>query len=460
MRAPFWSERFEAASEAELRRLEAPLLAEQIAYVYDKSPFYRRKFDESGVRPDQVRGHEALETVPFTEKFEITEHQRQGALFGPHQCARFEDIVRIVGTGGTSGQPTRIGWTQRDIDAYSEMGARALWAAGCRPTDMVINCFNYSLYAGGVMDHMAFETLGAGILPYGVGKSERLLNLLAHLPPDEPNGSYTLYATPSYAVHLDNVARALDLDVRSFNIRKGIFSGETGLQSAGYRARIEEAWGMQAQDLYGIAEVGAQSGECEHRCGFHYGGNGLVITELIDPDSGAVLRKTDGASGELVYTTLRRRACPLVRFRTHDLVRIHTEPCRCGRTSFRFQVLGRSDDMLIVKGANVFPISIQECLLLHWPDTTGEFLIILDRPPPIDYPPRLCIEIAEGLPRERLATLRRELVATIRRRLNFTPGVELVSQGSISSEHKTKRIYRSYAGDALPPQAQVQALPI
>lgn len=447
----YWDEYIETMPLAELKRIEAPLIAEQIAYVYATSAYYRRKFDAAGVRPAKVTCAEALETVPFTEKSDITSAQREGSLFGPHQCARFEDIVRVVGTGGTSGQPTRIGWTRGDTDLYNEMGARALWANGCRPGDFVVNCFNYSLYAGGVMDHMAFETLGAGILPYGVGRSERLLDLLFDLPSGGIPGSYILYATPSYAIRLHELAQARGLDLKSLNVRKGIFSGEPGLQIPGYRAKIEEAWGMVAMDLYGAAEVGVQSGECEHRCGLHYGAGGLVVAELIDPETGAVRRMEPEATGELVFTTLKRRACPLIRLRTHDTVRVFTDPCGCGRTSFRFHVLGRSDDMFIVKGVNVFPLSVQESLLLLRPEVTGEFFIVLDGAPPIDYPPLIIVEIADGLPRARLESLKQELVATIQRLSNFTPVLRFVQAGLIASEHKTRRLYRAYAG-VVPPE--------
>jgi phenylacetate-CoA ligase len=442
----YWDEHIETMSLADLNRLEAPLIAEQIAYVYATSAYYRAKFDAAGVRPDKVTSVEALEAVPFTEKSNITSAQRDGALFGPHQCAPFEDIARIVATGGTSGQPTRIGWTSGDADLYNEMGARALWANGCRPGDFVVNCFNYSLYAGGIMDHMAFETLGAGILPYGVGRSERLLDLLSGLPVNGVPGSYTLYATPSYAVRLHDLAQARGLDLMSLNFRRGIFSGEPGLQIPGYRAKIEEAWGMVAMDLYGAAEVGVQSGECEHRSGLHYGGGGLVVAELIDPQTGAVKRMEEGTTGELVFTTLKRRACPLIRLRTHDTVRVFTDPCACGRTSFRFHVLGRSDDMFIVKGMNIFPLSVQESLLLLRPEVTGEFFIILDKEPPIDYSPRICVEIANGLPTARIDPLKQEIIAAIQRRSNFTPALEFVPAGSIASEHKTRRLYRAYAG--------------
>ena len=254
MARAYWNPDIETLARAELERLEAPLIAEQIAYAYAHSDYYRQRFDEAGVRPEKVTGIEALESVPLMEKADISAAQRHGSLFGPHQCAPFEDIVRIVGTGGTSGQPTRIGWTAADADLYNEMGARALWANGCRPGDFVVNCFNYSLYAGGIMDHMAFEKLGAGILPYSVGRSERLLDLLLDLSRARIPGAYTLYSTPSYAIRLHALAEGRGMDLKDLNVRKGIFSGEPGLQIPGYRAKIEEAWGMVAMDLYGAAE--------------------------------------------------------------------------------------------------------------------------------------------------------------------------------------------------------------
>lgn len=446
----YWDKDIETLPPSDLKRLEAPLIAEQMAYVYATSVYYRRKFDEAGIRPAAIRSVEALEAVPFTEKSDITSAQREGALLGPHQCAPFEQIVRIVGTGGTSGQPTRIGWTAADIEDYNEMGARALWANGCRPGDLVVNCFNYSLYAGGIMDHMAFERLGAAILPYSVGRSERLLDLLAGFPLKGIPGSYTLYSTPSYAIRLHSLAQARGFDLKALDFRKGIFSGEPGLQIPGYRAKIEEAWGMTAMDLYGAAEIGVQSGECEHRCGLHYGAGGLVVAELIDPDRGTVRRMESGATGEIVFTTLRRRACPLIRLRTHDTVQVFTDPCACGRTSFRFHVLGRSDDMFIVKGVNVFPLSVQESLLLLRPEVTGEFFIVLDRSPPIDYAPKVCVEIASGLSSARRATLKQEIIEAIQKRSNFTPAIELVREGSIASDQKTRRLYRAYAGVSPP----------
>ena len=181
----FWDEELETMPADELRRYEAPILTEQIQYLYTNSEFYREQLRGAGVEPESVTSHEALEQIPFTEKKHLAQAQLHGALIGPHQSARLDDIVRLVGTGGTSGKPMRIGWTRDDVLAYNEMGARALWILGCRPRDLVVNCFNYSIYAGGVMDQLAFEHLGATILGYGVGKSRALLGMFADLPGDK-----------------------------------------------------------------------------------------------------------------------------------------------------------------------------------------------------------------------------------------------------------------------------------
>src|SRR5262249_10657371 len=256
-----------------------------------------------------------------------------------------------------------------------------------------------------------------------------------------------IWATPSYAVRLAEVAREAGVEPRSLPLRKGYFSGEAGLQVPGYRRKIEEIWGMHAQDMYGTGELGLHSGECQHRRGFHYGATGFVVTELIDPDSGEVLPFEDGRQGEAVYTSIRRQACPLQRLRSHDLMQVFTEPCACGRTSFRFLVHGRSDDMFIVKGVNVFPGAIHSTLMRFEPRLTGEFQVILDRPPPIDYPVTIRVEVAHQLPGPAHAALIREVADRLQRDHNFTSMVVPVAQGSIASEKKTRRVVRAYRGE-------------
>jgi phenylacetate-CoA ligase len=439
VRGAFWNEAAEQRDPAEVRRLENERLAEQIAYDYATSPFYREKLDSEGVRPEQIRHVEDLARIPFLEKDEIADSQADGVLLGVNQCAPLDRIVRIQATGGTTGQPIRIGLTRRDIADYNEMGAQALWAMGCRPGDIVFECMNYNLYSGGLSDHLTFETLGAATVPFGVGHSERLLTMMVGLK--DPVG---IWATPSYAVRLAEVARQLGIEPRSVGLRKGYFSGEAGMQVAGYREQIEEIWGMVARDQYGTGELGLHSGECEYQNGVHFGGTGIAIAELIDPDTGDVLPFTEGQQGEVVYTSIHREACPLLRMRSHDLLQVFTDPCPCGRTSFRFRVLGRSDDMLIVKGVNIFPLSIQIVLMQFAPRVTGEFRIVIDRPPPIDYPVPLTVEIDRDVPIADHEALTRDVEARLKAELNFTAAVALVPPGDIATEKKTRRVIRSY----------------
>jgi phenylacetate-CoA ligase len=435
----FWNEPAETMGPRELADLESSRLAVQIAYNHRSSPLLASKLDAAGAAPADIRSVADLAHLPFMEKHEIADSQTGGAILGANQCAAIDDIVRIQGTGGTTGQPMRIGWTRRDAASYGEMGARALWAMGCRPTDVVFTCMNFSLYAGGLSDHLTFETLGAATIPYGVGQTERLLRMMAAI--DSPIG---VWATPSYAVRLAEAARAIGLDPRSLGLTKGFFSGEAGLQVPGYRERIEDLWGMHASDMYGTGELGLHSGECEHRQGLHYGGTGIAVVELIDPETGRVLPFEEGQQGEVVYTSIWREACPVQRLRSHDLMQVFTDPCPCGRTTFRFRILGRSDDMFIVKGVNVFPLAIQATLLALRPRVTGEFQVLLDRPPPIDYPVPVLVEAARDVPVAAHATLAGEIAERLRIEQGFTSAVTLLAEGTIAGEGKTRRVMRPY----------------
>lgn len=438
----YWNEAIETIGEEDRRRLELERLREQIDYNYHSSPFYRATLVEAGIKPGDILHIGDLARVPFMEKRAIANSQADGTLLGVNQCAPLDEIVRIQATGGTTGQPMRIGLTQRDIADYCEMGARALWSMGCRPSDIVFECMNYNLYSGGLSDHLTLETVGAATIPFGVGNSERLLTMMAALK-DE----LCIWATPSYAVRLAEVAERLGMEPRSIKLRKGFFSGEPGMQVPGYREKIEAVWGMVARDQYGTGELGIHSGECEEQNGVHFGGTGFVLAELIDPDTGSVLPFEDGAQGEVVYTSIRREACPLMRMRSHDLMQVFTEPCRCGRTSFRFRILGRSDDMFIVKGVNVFPLSIHAVLMKYAPRLTGEFRVVLDRSPPIDYSVLITVELSREVPATLHDGLRREITASLQKELNFAAAVVFVEPGNVASEKKTRRVVRTYRGE-------------
>jgi phenylacetate-CoA ligase len=441
----FWNEELETLSPEATRRLEDERLREQIPYDAATSDFYRSKLDAGGVTPADIRTVQDLARIPFMEKTEVAASQADGTLLGINQCAPLDRIVRIQATGGTTGQPIRIGLTRRDIDDYGQVGAAALWAMGCRPGDIVFECMNYNLYSGGLSDHMTFETLGAATIPFGVGHSERLLTMMAGLR--DPVG---IWATPSYAVRLAEVAQGLGHDPRSIGLRRGYFSGEAGLQVPGFRERIESTWRMVARDQYGTGELGLHSGECDELDGVHWGGTGIAVAELIDPDTGDVLPFVDGQQGEVVFTSIHREASPLLRMRSHDLMQVFTEPCRCGRTTFRFRILGRSDDMFIVKGVNVFPLAIQAALLRLAPRVTGEFRVDLDRPPPIDYLVPLTVEVAREVPVDAREALAREIVERLQTDVNVTTDVRLVDPGTIAGEGKTRRVIRSYRGEVVP----------
>lgn len=435
----YWNEEIETLGSEARRRLETARLREQIAYNHATSPFYRATLDSAGLAPSDIRHIEDLGRIPFLEKRSIARSQADGTLLGINQCAPLEKIVRIQATGGTTGAPMRIGLTPRDIDDYCEMGARAHWAMGCRPGDIVFECMNYNLYSGGLSDHLSFERLGAATVPFGVGNSDRLLAMMAGLKDD-----VAIWATPSYAVRLAEVAEGMGVDPCSVGLRKGFFSGEAGMQVKGYREKIEGLWGMVARDQYGTGELGLHSGECEELDGLHFGGIGFALVELIDPDTGAVLAFENGTVGEVVYTSIRREACPLMRMRSHDLMQVFTDPCPCGRTSFRFRVLGRSDDMFIVKGVNVFPLAIQSVLMRLAPRLTGEFRVVLDRPPPIDYPVPMTVEVARTVTPGEHADVAREVAASLQKELNFTAAVTLAEPGGIATEKKTRRVVRTY----------------
>jgi phenylacetate-CoA ligase len=442
MSRSFWNEAIETLKPDAVRRLENERLSSQIAYNYASSAFFRQKLGSVGVKPENIRCVEDLERVPLMEKREIADSQADGTLLGVNQCAPIERIVRVQATGGTTGAPMRIGLTRHDIANYCEMGARALWAMGCRPGEIVFECMNFNLYSGGLSDHLTFETLGAVTIPFGVGHSERLISMMRAL-----KDSVGIWATPSYAVRLAEVAAGLDIDPRSVGLGRGYFSGEAGMQVPGYRERIQDLWGMVARDQYGTGELGLHSGECDFCNGVHYGGTGIAVAELIDPDTGVVLPFTDGQRGEVVYTSIDREACPLQRMRSHDLMEIYTEPCRCGRSTFRFRILGRSDDMFIVKGVNVFPNSIQAVLLKLQPRVTGEFQVVLNRHPPIDYPVPIHIEVAREVPIDTYADLMREIVERLQKELNFTAAPKLRLPGGMAWENKTRRVIRSYRGE-------------
>ena len=440
--ATYWSEGLETIEPDALRALEARRLRHQLAYTARHSPFYRAKWAEAGLGVRDVRnvGRDDLSRLPFTEKAELEEAQDAAPPFGTNVCAPADRLVRMQATGGTTSRPMRMALTRHDVAVYSEIGARAAWAAGLRPGDVLFECMNYSLYAGGVNDHMTFETVGACVAPVGIGQSRRLLQVLGDLGADS-----AIYSTPSYALHLAETARAEGLDPARLGIRKGLFSGDAGLENGAVRGQIQAAFGMVARNIYGTSETAPIGAECDEADGLHFVGQGAFLAELIDVDSGEVIEPTDGAVGELVLTTLDRQAHPLIRMRTHDHIRVTVAPCPCGRTGFRFQVLGRSDDMFIVRGVNVYPLAVGSVVDGFRPEASGEFQVVLRDPPPHVLAPLVRVGLTVDLSEEARAGLAARIAARIHELLVFTPEVQLVPDHVLPrSETKARRIVRAY----------------
>jgi phenylacetate-CoA ligase len=429
--ARYFDERIETMPPAWTRRLEEERLAEQLVRCYERSPFYRRKLDEAGVRPETVERLDDLARVPFTTKQELRESQEDDPPYGDFVCADALDIVRIHLSSGTTGKPLVIPYTEGDLVTSNEVGARAFWAAGVRPDDTVLHCLAYGFYTGGLADHAALEATGATMVPVGIGQSARVLELWRELRPT------ALFSTITYPLHLAEVARERGLEPRKLGLAKLLVTGEPGGQIAATRRRLDELWRATVGDTYGLSDVwGTLAGECEEHDGLHFCGQGAVLVELIDPESEEPVVVEAGARGELVFTHLYREAAPLIRFRSRDIAEILALECECARTGFRFRVVGRSDDMFRVRGVNVFPSAVEELLREHGID---RFAIVLERFP-VEPPVKILVEGVNG--RER------EVAEAVRARLEFT--CEVAPATLPRTEAKSKRLYRVYEGEEAP----------
>lgn len=432
-----WNFEIETLSPEQRAYAEQNALARQGAYVMAHSAFYQHKL--RGAQKIFTRAE--LATLPFTEKDELRASQEESPPFGNYLAAPIENISRVHKTSGTTGRPLYIALTARDIETTHECGARAYLCAGLERGDRVVHCLNYQLWAGGVTDHLSLERAGATVIPFGVGNTHALLRTIRDL------GINAISSTPSYLVHLAEIVRSeLHIEPHELGLRKGFFGGEPGLQNPNVRGAIERAWNLRAMDSnYGMADVLSIFGaECERRDGLHFHGQGALLVELIDPATLQPIEITTGARGELVYTNLTRQAQPLIRYRSHDAAEIiSAEPCACGRTSFRFRVLGRSDDMVHVRGVNVFPSAIAEALA-YFPELSGEFQILIDTPPPYNQLP-LRVELAPNASSDNLSRLNAQLVQTLQEQLNFRAAIEFVPHGTLPrTEGKTSRVVKTF----------------
>jgi phenylacetate-CoA ligase len=412
---------------------------EQVGYLFERSDFYREKLGAAGVSgPEEAGGLADIARLPLTEKGEIKATATAENPVGTHLCAERDEIARIYSTSGTTGTPSYIPLTKGDLDNWVTGSARSYSASGVAPGERIVSTYNAGPFvAGAALD--AFERIGLSHIPVGTGNTERLMLAIELLDPE------TAVLTPSYAAYLLEWAAERGKDLRGSSVRRVLVAGEPGGGEPTFRAKLEEGWGAKVTEAMGIGDIGASLwGECEEQKGMHLGARGFVHAELIDPESGDAREISDGATGELVLSHLQHRAAPLIRFRTRDHVELHTSPCACGRTSPRVRCIGRTDDMLIVRGVNVFPSAVREVVNAFAPRVSGHILV-RPRDPGVKQEPPLpvAVELAENAaPDEELA---QAIGERLRSALVVQARVELVPFGSLQrSEYKSKLVERAH----------------
>lgn len=409
-----------------LRALQEANLAKQLDYLYARSVFYQEKFRSAGIRREHFRALSDFTNFPFTTKEELRESQLASPPLGKHIAADMISVIRIQSSTGTTGRPSFVGLTRRDAEIWTRVTARSFYAQGIRPTDIVIHGASLTMFAGGLPCKDALELIGATFVPVGTGASEKLVLVAKAL------GANALHCTPSYAIYLaDYVRREARMDPRELGFKKIVYGAEPGAGIPSVRAKITKEWGARVTEGMGNADMlPIIFAECREQSGMHYNGQEFVFIEIIDPQSGQTLPIETGVSGELVYTSLERECVPLLRFRTRDRVTILGTSCACGRTGFKLRCVGRTDDMLIVLGVNVFPSAVRDVVSSFYPRTTGEVQIVLDQPGPGVKPP-LKVIAEFGDASLDLAELQKEVERKIRAVLTVPCSVELVPAGTL-----------------------------
>jgi len=350
----------ERLADLQLERLRAT-----VRNAYDNVPFHRARLQKSGATPDDIRSLDAVRRMPFTLKSDLRDHYPFGLFARPVNA-----LARLHASSGTTGKPTVVGYTPDDLTTWAELMARSMACAGARPGDIVHNAYGYGLFTGGLGAHYGAERLGAVVVPMSGGSTERQVALIVDF------GARVLCATPSYALAIAEVAEKQGVDLRQSELKVGLFGAEPW--SDAMRREIEARLGLSAVDIYGLSEIMGPGVACECECkaGLH-GWEDHFLFEVIDPDSGEAV--PEGQLGELVITTLTKQALPMLRYRTRDITKVTTTPCECGRTHLRIlRITGRNDDMLIIRGVNVYPSQV-EAVLVGLPDIAPHYQLIVER---------------------------------------------------------------------------------
>ncbi|PKL51902.1 MAG: phenylacetate--CoA ligase [Nitrospira bacterium HGW-Nitrospira-1] len=425
-----WNKEFETLPRGELEALQLERLKNLVERVYSAVPYYRQKMDEAGVRPSDIKTLKDLARLPFTTKEDLRINYPFGLFAVP-----FEKVIRIHASSGTTGKPTVVGYTKNDIDSWAELMARTLSAGGAYKGDVVHNAYGYGLFTGGLGAHYGAERLGAAVIPISGGNTKRQIMIMQDF------GSTVLMCTPSYALNIADVMKEMGVDPLSLKLRVGLFGAEPW--SENMRNEIEKRLGIKAIDIFGLSEVmgpGVASECIEEQKGLHVFED-YFIPEIINPETGEAL--PNGEQGELVFTTLTKEAFPVIRYRSKDISRLITEPCSCGRTFYRMQrITGRTDDMLIIRGVNVFPSQIEH-VLMGIKGVEPHYQIIVDREGALDVM-EVQVEVSEDIFSDKVKALEglgKRIEREIKDLLGTTCRIKLVEPKTIQrSEGKAKRV--------------------
>lgn len=425
----YWNPLIERMPPDELNKLQEEKLKSIVRYVYQHSDFYRKRFDEAGVKPEDIKTLSDVTKLPFTYKKDLRDTYPTGMF-----CVANEQLVRFHVSSGTTGKPTVVGYTKNDIHEWATSLARAMTSIGVGRGDIIQVSYGYGLFTGGLGLHYGAEEVGCTVLPTSSGNTEKQIELMQDL------GTTTMACTPSYFLFMTEVAKSMGISLKDdTKLKIGIFGAEPWSQQM--RARIEEITGIKAYDVFGTSELsGPLFTECTYQDGIHIWADQFLI-EVIDPETGESL--PDGERGELVITTLAKEALPLIRYRVGDNTVLSKEPCRCGRTHPRImRILGRVDDMLIIRGINVFPGQI-ESVLMNIPEVGEHFQIIVDRVNELDVM-AVQIEMTDAAFSDKvndIIKLEDKVAAALQKVLNLAVKVELVEHGSLPrSMGKSKKV--------------------
>lgn len=435
MSQAYWDEEIETMSRREIDHMQAERLRGRLETVARRSSFYEEKFDRHGCDPGDVTEVADLSRLPFTEKSELRESQTAAPPLGRHAATEMSSVIRVHASSGTTGRPSYVGVTRRDADAWAEVAARVYYCQGMRPDDVVLHGFGLGFFVGGLPLAEAVQRLGATFIPLGTGATDRLVSAADDL------GATVLSCTPSYARYLaEQLPQKFDRDPRTLGIDRVLVGAEPGGGIPAVRDRIAADFGAEVRESVGNADLFPMyAATCDAQDGNHLVAPDQLLLELLDPDRDEPIEWEDGAEGELVATHLARECVPLIRFRTRDRVVVATSPCPCGRTGPRIRCIGRTDDLLIVNGVNVWPSAVSDVVAGLHPDTTGALEIVVpNTPPKVEPPLRVRVEFADGAD---LDALRTRVEGEIRSKLIARAEVELVPAGSLGrTEAKTKLV--------------------